>query len=63
MMIEPSKSLKLEVEDAEGRDEFLSNAREVWNRHHPDKQKEPGRHGDGRIILVLREVLLSLPPK
>jgi hypothetical protein len=56
-------TLNLEVPDAEDKDKFLANARRVWKEHHPEKQKEPGRHGDGRIITVLKEVLLSLPRK
>lgn len=61
--MQPTKPLMLEVPDAEERDEFLANARKVWNERHPDKQKEAGKPGDDRIIPVLKEVLLSWPKK
>lgn len=63
MSIDPSKPPMLEVADAETRDEFLANARKVWNERHPDKRKEPGAPGDARIIVVLKEVLLGWSKK
>jgi hypothetical protein len=62
-MMKQLKHLMLEVPDAEERDAFLSNARKVWNSHHPDKQKTPGKPGNDTIIAVLREVLLNPPKK
>jgi hypothetical protein len=57
--MESSKQVKLEVEDAEELDDFLTKAREAWENQHPDKRKHRGRKHEARIIDAIREVFQS----
>ncbi len=57
--MEPSKPLI--VPDAEELKDFVANAKEVWSRQHPDKQKPTGRPSDVRILEVMKDVLKDGP--